>query len=85
MFWKRILENIPTRKIEKEIKETYGISVLDAVSDFAKFDLVLRKFFGNSAAKLESKIFRKVIAVERERQGGAINFNQGSKYGKDDF
>lgn len=54
------------KKIEKEIKETYGISVLDAVSDFAKFDLVLRKFFGNNAAKLESRIFKKVIVVERK-------------------
>ena len=54
------------KKIEKEINDTYGISVLDAVSDFPKFDLVLRKFFGNNAAKLESKIFRKVIVVERK-------------------
>ena len=52
------------KKIEKEINETYGISVLDAVSDFAKFDLVLRKFFGNNAAKIESKIFKKVIVIE---------------------
>jgi hypothetical protein len=54
------------KKIEKEINDTYGISVLDAVSDFAKFDLVLRKFFGNSAGKIESKIFRKVIVVEKK-------------------
>jgi len=54
------------KKIEKEINNTYGISVLDAVSDFPKFDLVLRKFFGKNAAKLESKIFKKVIVVERK-------------------
>lgn len=54
------------KKIEKEVNDTYGISVLDAVSDFSKFDLVLRKFFGNNAVKLESRIFRKVIVVERK-------------------
>ena len=54
------------KKIEKEIKDTYGISVYYAVSDFPKFDLVLRKFFGNNAAKLESRIFRKVIIVEKK-------------------
>ena len=54
------------KKIEKEIKDTYGISVSNAVSDFPKFDLVLRKFFGNNAAKMESRIFRKVIVVEKK-------------------
>ncbi len=54
------------KKIEKEISETHDISVLDAVSDFPKFDLVLRKFFGNNAAKIESRIFRKVIVVEKK-------------------
>ncbi|MGI9566879.1 MAG: hypothetical protein ACR2LL_07700 [Nitrosopumilus sp.] len=54
------------KKIEKEILDTYGISVLDAISDFAKFDLVLRKFFGNHAAKLESRIFKKVIVIEKK-------------------
>ena len=54
------------KKIEKEIDEMYGISVLEAVSDFAKLDLVLRKFFGNSAAKMESRILKKVITVEKK-------------------
>ena len=54
------------KKIEKEIDDMYGISVLDAVSDFSKFDLVLRKFFGNNAVKIESRIFKKVIVVERK-------------------
>ncbi len=54
------------QKIQKEVDDIYGISVLDAVSDFAKLDLVLRKFFGNNTAKLESRIFKKVIAVEKK-------------------
>ena len=52
------------KKIEKEINDMYGISLLDAISDFSKFDLVLRKFFGNNAVKLESRIFKKIITVE---------------------
>ena len=51
------------KKIEKEVYEVYGISVLEAVSDFSKLDLVLRKFFGKYTSNIESKIFKKVFSV----------------------
>ena len=54
------------KKIEKEVNDIYGISVLEAVSEFAKLDLVLRKFFGNNTSKLESRIFKKIIVVEQK-------------------
>lgn len=53
------------KKIEKDLKETYEISVFDAVSDFAKLDLVLRKFFGPHAVKIEMRIFKRILAVEK--------------------
>ena len=51
------------RKIEKELYDVYGVSVLDAVGDFTKLDLVLRKFFGKHTSNIESKIFKKVLLV----------------------
>ena len=52
------------KKIEKEIFDTHGITVLEAVADFAKLDLVLRKFFGKHTTNIESKIFRKILSVD---------------------
>ena len=53
------------KKIEKEVFETYGISVLEAVGDFSKLDLVLRKFFGKHTTNIESKIFKKILSVNK--------------------
>jgi len=53
------------KKIEKEVFETYGISVLEAVGDFSKLDLVLRKFFGKHTTNIESKIFKKILSVDK--------------------
>jgi hypothetical protein len=52
------------KKIEKEVLDVYGISILDAVSDFSKLDLVLRKFFGKHTTNIESKIFKKILSVK---------------------
>ena len=52
------------KKIEKEIFNTHGITVLEAASDFAKLDLVLRKFFGKHTTNIESKIFKKILVVD---------------------
>jgi len=51
------------KKIEKEVFDVYGISILEAVSDFSKIDLVLRKFFGKHTTNVESKIFKKILSV----------------------
>lgn len=53
------------RRIEKEVHDMYGISVPEAVGDFAKLDLVMRKFFGRHASNIESKIFKRVLSVEK--------------------
>ncbi len=60
------------RKIEKEVHDVYGISVLEAVGDFSKLDLVLRKFFGKHTSNIESKIFKKVLSVEQNTKNESI-------------
>ena len=54
------------KKIEKDISDTHGITVLEAVADFAKLDLVLRRFFGKHTTNIESKIFKKILTVEAD-------------------
>ena len=56
------------KKIEKSLEETYEINMIDAVSDFAKLDLVLRKFFGPHAAKIEMRIFKRILTVEKNNK-----------------
>lgn len=60
------------KKIEKEVFDVYGISVLEAVSDFAKLDLVLRKFFGKHTSNIESKVFKKILAVEQNTKNELV-------------
>lgn len=54
------------KKVEKEMEQTLGLSMLDAAQDFSKLDLVLRKFFGNGAVKMERKIFKKIVDLDRQ-------------------
>ena len=60
------------KKIEKEVFETYGISVLEAVGDFSKLDLVLRKFFGKHTTNIESKIFKKILSVDKNTKTESV-------------
>ena len=53
------------KRIEKETYDTLGISMSEASQDFKKLDLVLRKFFGNSVTKIEKRIFRKIIELDK--------------------
>ena len=54
------------KKIEKEIGDTLEISMLEATQDFKKLDLVLRNFFGNNVTKIEKRIFRKIIELDKK-------------------
>ena len=60
------LGKVTYKKIEKQVFDVYGITVLEAVSDFSKLDLVLRKFFGKHTTNIESKIFKKILSVDNE-------------------
>lgn len=54
------------KKIEKEMNDTLGISMLDASGDFRKLDLVLRKFFGNNVTNIERRIFKKIVGLDKK-------------------
>ena len=60
------------KKIEKEVSDTYGITVLEAVGDFSKLDLVLRKFFGRHTSNIESKIFKKILSVDSNTKDESV-------------
>jgi len=60
------------KKIEREVFETYGITILEAVGDFSKIDLVLRKFFGKHTTNIESKIFKKILSVDKNTKTESI-------------
>ena len=60
------------KKIEKEVFDVHGISILDAVSDFSKLDLVLRKFFGKHTTNIESKIFKKILSINNETKTESV-------------
>jgi hypothetical protein len=52
------------RKIETEVQKMYGISVLDAAADFAKLDLVLRRFFGKHTTGVEVRVFSRILSAK---------------------
>ena len=56
------------KKIEEELLDVYGLTILDAARDFSKLDLILRKFFGPHVVKLELQIFKKILSVERKNK-----------------
>ena len=60
------------KKIQKEVFDTYGITVLEAVGDFSKLDLVLRKFFGKHTTNIESKIFKKILSVDKNTKSESV-------------
>ena len=62
------LGNRTYKKIEKELDEMFGISVLEAASDFSRLDIVLRKLFGKHSTKMEMKIFTRIIIVEKKEK-----------------
>ena len=64
------LGKVTYRNVEREVRGMYGLSVREAAGDFAKLDLVLRKFFGRHTANVESKAFKKIMSLERGCRGG---------------
>lgn len=69
------LGRVTYRNVEREVRGMYGLSVREAAGDFAKLDLVLRKFFGRHAANVESKAFRKIMSLEKRGGGGGATLN----------
>jgi hypothetical protein len=52
------LGEITLKKIETRLLERYNLTVNQGLLEFAKFDSVLREFFGSGAEGLEKKILK---------------------------
>lgn len=55
-------------KIEQRLAERHGLSLVQAIKDFYKFDSVLREFFGAGADGLEQKFLEQIIDVKTKSQ-----------------
>jgi hypothetical protein len=65
---KTIEENLGKKtlnKIEERLVERHGMSLVQAIKDFYKFDSVLREFFGAGADGLETKFLQKIVELEK--------------------
>ena len=56
------------QKIEKRLKEHYGISVLEAIRDFQKMDATLREFFGAGADEIEKDFLKKFVSLDKSKK-----------------
>ncbi len=50
-------------RVVGEVEKMYGISMLAAVADFGKIDMVLRRLFGRHVSVLEARIFERVLTA----------------------
>jgi hypothetical protein len=57
-------------KIENRLAERHGLSLVQAIKDFYKFDSVLREFFGAGADGLEKKFLENIIDVKTSKNNG---------------
>lgn len=55
-------------KIEERLAERHGLSLVQAIKEFHKFDSVLREFFGSGADGLEQKFLSTVIDIETSKK-----------------
>jgi len=68
---KTIEENLGEKtlnKIEQRLIERHGMSLVQAIKEFSKFDSVLREFFGAGADGLENKFLENIVTVEKVAQ-----------------
>ena len=60
------------KKIEKKMDDTFGVSMLDAAGDFHKLDFVLREFFGANTPKMERRILKRIIEIDKAEESMII-------------
>ena len=63
------LGKITLDKIESRLMERYNLNITQSIEDFIKFDYVLREFFGDGAAGLESRFIQNIIKGESLKKG----------------
>ena len=56
-------------KIESRLMKLHHFSISQSIEEFAKFDVVLREFFGAGATGLESRFIQNIIKVESLKKG----------------
>ena len=56
------------QKIEKRLKERYGISVVEAIRDFQKMDATLREFFGPGADDMEKDFLNNFVSMDSSKK-----------------
>lgn len=62
-----IVENLghsSLSKIKSRLSEKFGIGVYESLSQFSKFDIVLREFFGKGADSIERKCFESILLLD---------------------
>lgn len=67
-------------KIEERLAQRHGLSLVQAIKDFHKFDSVLREFFGAGADGLERKFLSNIIDIEtsKNEKNGWIEIRDSS-------
>ncbi|MCE9652816.1 MAG: hypothetical protein K8Q89_07170 [Nitrosarchaeum sp.] len=61
-----IIENLGQHtltKIKSRLTEKFGIGIYESLSQFSKFDVVLREFFGKGADSIEKKCFESILLL----------------------
>lgn len=53
------------KKIENRLEEKFSISIIEAISDFQKIDLVLREIFGTTTDNIEKDIVTNFVNVKK--------------------
>jgi len=62
-----IVENLGQQtltKIKSRLAEKFGIGIYESLSQFSKFDAVLREFFGRGADSIERKCFESILLLD---------------------
>jgi len=62
-----IIENLGQHtlaKIKSRLTEKFGIGLYESLSQFSKFDVVLREFFGRGADSIEKKCFESILLLD---------------------
>ena len=62
-----IVENLghsALSKIKSRLSEKFGIGIYESLSQFSKFDIVLREFFGKGADSIERKCFESIFLLD---------------------
>lgn len=55
------------QKIERRLLERYGLTIIEAMSDFQKIDATLREFFGPGADEIEKDLVENFISLDRSK------------------